>query len=142
MKTINVVLTITVPDEVIPRQIKISSCDNGYIINAYNTDGEQINIGKGDNCTIDYCNDPITPSQIFICWGINDFEYRASILEGYTDDIEESVIVENKPKSPIFDRSKFVEALGQMDHDHDANFGITWDTIDEYLDSYCRLSNS
>ena len=42
----------------------------------------------------------------------------------------------DQPKR-LYDRSKFSLALERMDHDHDCNNGITWDTIDYYLDEYC-----
>ena len=65
-----------------------------------------------------------------IWWSVQDFEHRANLIEA------------NFPESsPLFDRSKFTEALECMCHDagEDPDFGTTWDTVDQYLQDICRL---
>ncbi|HAH22480.1 MAG TPA: hypothetical protein DCL77_01720 [Prolixibacteraceae bacterium] len=65
------------------------------------------------------------PKQMSIVWSVDDFEQRAIVHEGYM--------------SPAFyDRNKFSIALHEMCKDHDATIGITWDTIDYYLDKHCN----
>lgn len=58
-----------------------------------------------------------------ISWSILDFEGKAKELEKI-----------NKVK---YDNSKFKEALFKMVNKHDAEIGITWDTVEFYLDFYC-----
>lgn len=65
-----------------------------------------------------------------IQWSVEDFEQRAKENNDYRL-IAKQEIVE-------YDKSKFEAALYNMICDHDANLGITWDTIDYYLDTYCR----
>jgi hypothetical protein len=65
-----------------------------------------------------------------IQWGIEDFKQRA-IENLNLDDDDESW-------KQIYDETKFPEALEQMIYHHDCNNGITWDTIDYYLDEYCK----
>lgn len=38
-----------------------------------------------------------------------------------------------------YDEDKFEYALSEMINDHDAELGITWDTVDYYLKKYCCL---
>ena len=38
----------------------------------------------------------------------------------------------------VYDKTKFQAALDRMIDQHDATIGITWDTIDYYLDEYCK----
>lgn len=63
--------------------------------------------------------------QRSITWAVEDFESRAEDMEG-----------ENWRE--IYDEDKFENALTSMIHDHDCNNGITWDSVDHYLDSYCK----
>jgi len=37
-----------------------------------------------------------------------------------------------------YDEEQFSYALCQMTYKHDASIGITWDTVDYYLDLYCK----
>ena len=135
MKTLKILLTIEVPDEVTPEMIDLSHYKDGYYIGAFDAASDPI-AHCSDNCWIEYCIDPMTPTVIFLVWGVGDFEDRALDLEGSGDDDHKE---DGDPK-PRFDRSKFPEALHQMDHDHDANNGITWETIDYYLEEYCLLT--
>ena len=67
-------------------------------------------------------------SYALIAWSTHDFEQRAAEIEDHMGD---NVV--------HYDRSKFKEALNDMLSDHDANWGINWDTIDHWLESCCRL---
>lgn len=59
-----------------------------------------------------------------VSWDVSDFEWRAKDVHGA--DWEK-----------YFDKDLFEEALIAMIHQHDATIGITWDTIDAYLE-YCK----
>ena len=61
-----------------------------------------------------------------VLWHIDDFEQQAQVAEEPTGLM-------------LFDRTKFQEVLESMIQHHDCNIGITWDTIDFYLDEYCLL---
>jgi len=67
--------------------------------------------------------------QNSVTWSVEDFAYRASELESYDDRIR---------LSEIYDPDKFEDALKTMIRKHDAGTGITWDTIDFWLDEMCR----
>jgi hypothetical protein len=63
-----------------------------------------------------------------VYWCEDDFEMQAKELE--------------KRKGRIlYDRTTFTNALETMITKHDANLGINWDMITEYLNSYCRITN-
>lgn len=61
----------------------------------------------------------LEPGQACIVWSVEDFEHRANERDGE------------------YDESKFENALEQMIHKHDATLGISWDTIDFWLDELC-----
>ena len=61
-----------------------------------------------------------------IAWSTEDFKWAATTF-GSDENWEE-----------VYDESKFEYALQRMIEKHEAEFGITWDTIDFYLDKYCR----
>jgi len=63
--------------------------------------------------------------KIEISWSTDDLLSRAIDMEG-----------ENWES--IYDIAKFTEALENIKSKHDANLGITWDTIDFALNYYCR----
>lgn len=65
-----------------------------------------------------------------IKWSVEDFESR--VIDNL--DLEEG----DESWKEVYDETKFFDALEQMIHDHDCNNGITWDTIDYYLDEYCK----
>lgn len=58
-------------------------------------------------------------------WSVGDFADRAKDMKG-------------KKWGNFYDKKKFKPALKRMIHDHDCNHGITWETIDSYLDSDCK----
>lgn len=59
-----------------------------------------------------------------ITWSTEDFKSYAYNLRG--DSWEE-----------YYDESKFAEALDKMINKHDAEVGITWETVAYYLDDMC-----
>ena len=63
-----------------------------------------------------------------VTWSIEDFETVANEQE-----ISKNTV--------IYDRSKFEEALRIMVHRHDATIGISWDTVEFWLDEVCTLKN-
>lgn len=82
-----------------------------------------------------------------VSWSVTDFEERA--IERELDEMEDinpelhkkitysETHIPIPPQYVLFDRSKFKTALATMIRKHDANNGITWDTIDYYLDEHC-----
>ncbi len=64
-----------------------------------------------------------------VSWNIADFEWRANQL------------VDGDWKK-VYNEEEFGTALYSMMENHDATVGITWDTIDHYLDEYCKHENS
>lgn len=60
-----------------------------------------------------------------IHWTTEDFEMQARNMAD--DNWEE-----------VFDKTKFQSALEQMVRKHDADMGITWDTITYYLNEKCK----
>jgi hypothetical protein len=60
-----------------------------------------------------------------ISWSIEDFETQAANR------------CDGEWKN-VYDETKFEETLENMIRHHDAIIGITWDTIDYYLEEYCR----
>ncbi len=68
----------------------------------------------------------LDPNSRAVWWSVEDLEQRAAEQE----DLEEE---------QLYDRSKFESALDTMISDHDCDWGISWDTLDSYLGSYCRL---
>ena len=75
-----------------------------------------------------------------ITWGVDDFEGRARILEENASNVEidwENPIMVNE--YCLYDRNKFNTALLKMISQHDSCNGITWQTIDEYLESDCKI---
>ena len=59
-----------------------------------------------------------------VYWSVNDFKCRAKEL--------------NELTGMEFDETKFQTVLEKMCNQHDASIGITWETIDSYLDIYCQ----
>jgi len=59
-----------------------------------------------------------------IQWSIEDFEHMAIQCKG--NDWEE-----------YYDKNMFGDALECMIYDHNAEYGISWDTVQEYLQRIC-----
>lgn len=60
-----------------------------------------------------------------ITWEVADFEDRAE--QKYSNTWEEN-----------YDKNKFQAVLEKMINNHDTECGITWVTVDYYLDEYCK----
>lgn len=69
-----------------------------------------------------------------ITWGVVDFQERASERE---EVFQWDNALEEKPT--LYDREKMPDALAQMISKHDDNLGITWSTVDYYLDERCKF---
>jgi hypothetical protein len=59
-------------------------------------------------------------------WSTEDFKHKAQQIQG------------NNWRE-YYDESKFVEALNKMFDNHDANVGISWITLEFYLNDMCRI---
>ena len=89
--------------------------------------------------SLDYCGDDERytrialerPLEYTMGWTVEDFVHRAA-------EIEES----NRGGKTLYDPSKFEEALHCMVNNHDANMGISWDTVDFWLDEMCRIKEA
>ena len=88
----------------------------------------------------------LEPGQACVVWSVEDFEGRAeSRWESFTKDIKDKDgKVLWKAKFPnatkmedVYDPEEFESALHNMVDNHDAELGITWDTVDIYLDDNC-----
>lgn len=62
----------------------------------------------------------LEPNQKAIIWSVEDFEAMAIEREG-----------DNWEK--VYDKTKFPDALHNMIRKHDAEYGITWESIKCYL---------
>ena len=62
-----------------------------------------------------------------VSWCIDDFECQAEYCE------------EMREEGELYDREKFQSALDRMIDKHDATIGITWETIQLYLNEYCMI---
>lgn len=74
-----------------------------------------------------FCNSVEDYCKRSISWSIFDFIQRAKEREG------------KKKWKKVYSRYKFQETLELMIQKHDCTIGITWDTIDFYLDEYCKI---
>jgi hypothetical protein len=63
-----------------------------------------------------------------VYWGVEDFEHRATEQEEWFAE-------------DMFDRKQFQTAFETMMHEHDYNIGISWGTIDVYLNIYCKIKD-
>lgn len=75
-------------------------------------------------------------TSISISWSTLDLESKAQELEEVNLDNGETYTEENPQR---YDRSKFADALQLMERHHDCELGITWYTVQHYLDEYCKL---
>ena len=65
-----------------------------------------------------------------ISWSEIDFEEQARRNCDGSDTLDQ-----------YYNKYMFSEALRVMITKHDASVGITWDTIDYYLETYCKIKN-
>jgi len=69
-----------------------------------------------------------------IRWTVDDFCEQAASNEF---NIDPNFEYKNDDSFRKYDPTKFQYALELMIHKHDAMYGISWDTIDFYLNEYC-----
>lgn len=85
-----------------------------------------------------------------ITWGTDDIKWAARQEEIYQLEQNGNKLLAGKLESDsqmkiprkhlIYDRKKFSEILHMMVDNHDSNEGITWSTVESYLDDHCRLT--
>ena len=82
-----------------------------------------------------------------ITWSVEDFLWQALLNEDvFSKDpnIETGQITMDNAKEYLkeYDPETFEDTLRNMIYRHDASIGITWDTIDYYLDTFCKKEQS
>jgi len=146
MKTLRILLTINVPDEVTPEMIDLSTLDDGYFIGAFDDNGEGIfNPDDIADCEIESCTDTAAQTTEFMGWNLTDFESRAATLEldRATDsdyfEGEEYTVEGGETPPQIYDRAKFTLAIHYLESGFDASVGISWDNIETLLNTWCLI---
>lgn len=66
----------------------------------------------------------IYPETRTITWSVEDF-------------ISKAIDEKGESWENFYDKLKFAEALNDMIDNHDCNYGITWETVKDYLNNYC-----
>lgn len=89
-------------------------------------------------------------NEAHITWGTDDIEWAARKEEIYQLETNGKKVLAGKLESDsqmkipskhlIYDRKKFSEILHMMVDNHDSNEGLTWATVESYLDDHCRLT--
>ena len=88
----------------------------------------RIRIGNTDYYVADKVNDILDMlSTSCIRWDEDDFKSQAILATSDTEWEE------------YYNKNAFSHALTEMIRCHDASIGITWDTVDYYLDTYCKI---
>jgi len=77
----------------------------------------------------------LSPGELGVYWSVDDFEHRAK--ERFTLWQGRGEHPEDATWNDIYDKTRFHYALQQMIDGHDAENGITWLTIDWFLEEYC-----
>lgn len=88
------------------------------------------------------------PYRVAVWWSTEDFagmaEQLFEVMTYYDENSPKSVqerakeiLSTCKDWKDYFDESKFEEALDRMIHKHDAEYGITWESIKYYLNEMC-----
>jgi len=73
-----------------------------------------------------------------IVWSVEDFISQAESRWELVAFLPTNSIYQNATKwQDVYDESMFENALYEMIRKHDCNNGITWDSINFYLDEYC-----
>lgn len=67
-----------------------------------------------------------------ISWSVDDFQALA--IEKCNDNDEQLW-------GQYYNKDMFEAALEDMISHHDCSVGITWDTVDYYLETYCKIKN-
>ena len=142
MKKIQLLIEIAVTDDVTPDQIHLFPHEklDAFCIAAHREGDVPLRFIdhkiQGYETRIKNRTEVEKPTEIFMVWSIGDFETIAKQLEDVDTDAEEQYTDENPM---LYDRSKFSEALYLMERRHDCNYGVTWETVEYYLNEYCRL---
>lgn len=72
-----------------------------------------------------------------VSWDVLDFESRARELWNlHLEDYPHALNWQD-----VYDKDKFEDALSMMIMKHDATLGISWDTVDFWLDELCLKDN-
>ena len=88
-----------------------------------------IRYGNLDYCRLDKVVDILTDlSKKCVKWSEDDFRAVALNKKGDEWDL-------------WYCKERFGEALHAMIDKHDASVGINWDTIEYYLDMYCKIKS-
>lgn len=77
-----------------------------------------MNLTPEEQDAVDHIRDGYLP----IWWHTDDFVARA----------------QDMGKEDLYNPTKYEYALAMMIKKHDTDSGITWDTIDDYLERFCR----
>ena len=77
------------------------------------------------------------PGERGVYWSIEDFKSEAK--GRYPRHLED--YPEAKTWEDVYDETKFEGALIRMIDKHDANYGISWTTVDFFLDEMCLKTN-
>lgn len=89
------------------------------------------------------------PYKVAVWWSVEDFagmaEEQFELMTYYSENSPKSVqerakriLSTCKNWKDYYDESKFEEALDSMIHKHDAEYGITWESVKFYLEEMCR----
>lgn len=101
--------------------------------------------------SVDLTDKTKKPYRAAVWWSVEDFagmaEQQFELMTCYSDNSPESVqerakriLSTCKDWKDYYDESKFEEALDQMIHKHDAEYGITWESIKFWLNELCVKS--
>lgn len=72
-------------------------------------------------------------NKFAVYWSVEDFEAKAKSMFEDLKDSEPMEFLHLDNWEQFYDKSKFPEKLEQMINRHDANDGITWLTVEEYV---------
>ena len=76
-----------------------------------------------------------TPYRVAVWWSVEDFAYIAE--QEFERKKDKSEFKDFKTWRDYYDESKFPEALDRMIHKHDAEYGITWESVKYFLEEMC-----
>lgn len=72
-----------------------------------------------------------------IVWSIEDFIIQAMNNWENTKKSFEDIYKDATCWQDVYDETKFQEQLYAMVNNHDAEYGVSWETINFHLDEYC-----
>lgn len=76
-------------------------------------------------------------SKRCIIWGVDDFISQAEERWNFTKDSFGDIYINATKWQDIYDEAEFEYALEKMIDKHDAEYGISWESINFYLDEFC-----